>query len=125
MIFKTDINYRKLSLVKLLLTIQSHEAEIIKALYDDFKKPHFEAVATETSYVLAELNHTIKNIYKWAKPQSVLPSLLNFPSTDFIYKEPYGKVLIMAPWNFPYQLTLLPLISAVAAGNQVVVKPSE
>jgi aldehyde dehydrogenase (NAD+) len=55
----------------------------------------------------------------------VLPSLLNFPSTDYIYKEPYGKVLIIAPWNYPYQLALCPLIAAVAAGNQVVVKPSE
>ncbi|RKS02081.1 aldehyde dehydrogenase [Flavobacterium sp. 102] len=125
MIFKTDINYRKQSLLKLLKAVQEQEAEIIQALYDDFKKPAFEAVVTETSYVLAELNHTIKNINKWAKPTWVLPSFLNFPSTDYLYKEPYGKVLIIAPWNYPYQLALAPLIAAVAAGNQVVVKPSE
>ncbi|MCF6128995.1 aldehyde dehydrogenase [Flavobacterium sp. AS60] len=123
--FKTDISYRKQSLLKLLNCVQLHEQEIIQALHDDFKKPAFEAVASETSYILSELNHTIKNINKWAKPQLVLPSLLNFPSTDYIYKEPYGKVLIIAPWNYPYQLALCPLISAVAAGNQVVVKPSE
>jgi len=123
--FKTDINFRKQTLVKLLISVQKHEEEIIKALYNDFKKPAFEAVVSETAYIVSELNHTIKNINKWAKPNMVLPSLLNFPSTDYIYKEPYGKVLIIAPWNYPYQLALCPLIAAVAAGNQVVVKPSE
>ena len=125
MSFRTDINYRKQSLLKLLNAVQLHEQEIIKALYADFKKPEFEAVATETSYIISELNSTIKNINKWAKPTQVLPSFLNFPSSDFIYKEPYGKVLIIAPWNYPYQLAFAPLIAAVAAGNQVVVKPSE
>ncbi len=123
--FKTDINFRKQTLVKLLISVQNHEEEIIKALYNDFKKSAFEAVVSETAYIVSELNHTIKNINKWAKPNMVLPSLLNFPSTDYIYKEPYGKVLIIAPWNYPYQLALCPLIAAVAAGNQVVVKPSE
>ena len=123
--FKTNINFRKQTLVKLLNSVQKHEEEIIKALYNDFKKPAFEAVVSETAYIVSELNHTIKNINKWAKPNMVLPSLLNFPSTDYIYKEPYGKVLIIAPWNYPYQLALCPLIAAVAAGNQVVVKPSE
>ena len=125
MIFKSDINYRKQSLIKLLDCIQKYEEAIIKALYDDFKKPAFETVATETSYILSELNFTIKNIHKWAKPKRVFPSLLNFPSTDYIYIEPYGKVLIIAPWNYPYQLAFSPLIAAVAAGNQVIVKPSE
>jgi aldehyde dehydrogenase (NAD+) len=125
MIFKNDINYRKETLVKLLNCVKNHEQEIIKALYDDFKKPAFESVATETSYILAELKYTIKNIHNWAKPKMVLPSIFNFPSTDYIYKEPYGKVLIIAPWNYPYQLALSPLIAAVAAGNQIVLKPSE
>ncbi|MEO0045528.1 MAG: Aldehyde dehydrogenase, partial [Bacteroidota bacterium] len=107
MIFKTDLNYRKQSLLKLLVTVQEHEAEIIKALYEDFKKPAFEAVFTETEYIVTELKQTIKNINKWAKPQWVLPSFLNFPSTDYLYKEPYGKVLIISPWNYPYQLALV------------------
>lgn len=125
MIFKTDVNYRKQSLIKLLHSVQLHEQEIIKALYDDFKKCEFEAIITETNYIVSELKSTIKNINKWAKPTWVMPSLLNFPSTDYIYREPYGKVLVIAPWNYPYQLALAPLIAAVAAGNQVVVKPSE
>ena len=123
--FKTNITYRKDKLKHLLNCIVKYENEIVTALYNDFKKPEFEAVATETSYVISELKHTVKNINKWAKPEWVLPSLLNFPSSDYILREPYGKVLIIAPWNYPYQLALCPLIAAVAAGNQVVVKPSE
>ncbi|MEZ7504552.1 aldehyde dehydrogenase [Flavobacterium sp. Arc2] len=123
--YKTNIEYRKETLTKLLNNIIIHEDDIIKALYDDFKKPAFEAVLTETSYVISELKDTIKNLSKWAKPKKVFPSLLNFPSKDYIYKDPYGKVLIIAPWNYPFQLALCPLVSAVAAGNQVVLKPSE
>ena len=123
--YKSDIGYRKETLKKLLHTIQQNEDLIVKALYDDFKKPEFEAVLTETHYVISELKDTIKNIHKWSKRKRVFPSLLNFPSTDYIYKEPYGKVLVIAPWNYPYQLALCPLISAVAAGNKVVLKPSE
>jgi len=123
--YKTNINFRKETLTKLLNAVIVHENEIIQALYDDFKKPAFEAVLTETSYVILELKDTIKNLKNWAKPKRVFPSILNFPSTDYIYKEPYGKVLVIAPWNYPFQLALCPLISAVAAGNQVVVKPSE
>jgi aldehyde dehydrogenase (NAD+) len=123
--YKTNIAYRKEALIKLLNVIITHENEIIEALYSDFRKPAFEAVLTETNYVISELKDTIKNLHKWAKPKRVFPSILNFPSTDYIYKEPYGKVLIIAPWNYPFQLALCPLISAVAAGNQVVLKPSE
>lgn len=123
--YKTNINYRKEKLKQLLNAVVKHENEIVSALYNDFKKPEFEAVVTETSYVISDLKHTIKNIDKWAKPKWVLPSLLNFPSSDYILSEPYGKVLIISPWNYPYQLALCPLIAAVATGNQVVVKPSE
>ncbi|MDR7212509.1 aldehyde dehydrogenase [Flavobacterium piscis] len=123
--YKNDIGYRKETLKKLLYTIQESEDLIVKALYDDFKKPEFEAVLTETHYVISELKATIKNINKWSKRKRIFPSLLNFPSTDYIYKEPYGNVLVIAPWNYPFQLALCPLISAVAAGNRVVLKPSE
>ncbi|GEP52473.1 aldehyde dehydrogenase [Flavobacterium noncentrifugens] len=123
--FKTDIDFRKQSLNRLLDSILLHEQEIIQALYDDFKKSEFEAVVTETGYVISDLKHTIKNIKKWTKPKRVFPSLLNFPSSDFIYSEPYGNVLVIAPWNYPFQLAMCPLIAAVAAGNSVVLKPSE
>lgn len=123
--YKNDIGYRKETLKKLLYNIQKSEDLIVQALYDDFKKPEFEAVLTETNYVISELKDTIKNISAWAEPKRVFPSLLNFPSTDYIYKEPYGNVLVIAPWNYPFQLALCPLIAAVAAGNRVVLKPSE
>ena len=123
--FKTNIDFRKQKLLQLLVSIQNHETEIVKALHDDFKKSEFETYLTEINFVLSELKLTIKNIQKWAKPQLVLPSFLNFPSTDYIYKEPFGKVLIISPWNYPFQLALCPAIAAIAAGNQVILKPSE
>ena len=123
--YKTNISFRKEVLTKLLNEIILHEKEIIDALYFDFKKPAFEAVLTETNYVISELKDTIKNLNNWSKPRRVFSSILNFPSKDYIYKEPYGKVLIISPWNYPFQLALCPLISAFAAGNQVVLKPSE
>ncbi|PWA03869.1 aldehyde dehydrogenase [Flavobacterium psychrotolerans] len=123
--YKTNVRYRKESLKKLLYYVVKNEETIIQALYDDFKKSAFEAVLTETSYVISDLKYAINNINSWAKPKRVLPSILNFPSSDFIYSEPYGKVLIISPWNYPFQLALCPLISAVAAGNRVILKPSE
>ena len=123
--YVNDIGYRKQVLKTLLQTIQNSEKEITNAIYNDFKKPEFEAVLTETNYVISDLKATIKNLDRWAKPKKVVPSLLNFPSTDFIISEPYGKVLIIAPWNYPFQLVFCPVVAAVAAGNQVVIKPSE
>lgn len=120
-----NVQYRKEKLKLLLKTVIKYEDDIIEALNKDFKKPPFESVITETSFVISELKYTIKNINKWAKPKMVLPSLLNFPSTDYIYSEPYGKVLLISPWNYPYQLAICPLIAAVSAGNSVVLKPSE
>ncbi|OUD36732.1 aldehyde dehydrogenase [Flavobacterium sp. FPG59] len=125
MVNQSDISTRKESLKKLLQAIINNEEAIIKALYDDFKKPAFEAVLTETNYVISDLKETIKNINSWAKPKKVRSSILNFPSSDYIYSEPYGHVLILAPWNYPFQLALCPLVAAVAAGNKVTLKPSE
>ncbi len=119
------IENRKKKLVKLLDQINFYEKEIINALYKDFKKPPFEAFVTEINIVRDDLKFTIKNIANWAKPKRVLPSLLNFPSSDYIYNEPYGKVLIISPWNYPFQLALSPVIAAFASGNQVTLKPSE
>ena len=123
--FAQTIEIRKNSLKKLLVNVIKYEDEIIKALYDDFKKPAFEAVATETSYIISDLKDAISTINKLSKPKKVGFNILNFPSSDYIYYEPYGQVLIIAPWNYPFQLALCPLIAAVAAGNNVVLKPSE
>ncbi len=123
--FKTDIQFRKKSLEDLLENIINYENDIVEALYKDFKKPAFEGVLTETNYVISDLKETIKNIDSWAKPKKVRASILNFPSSDYIYSEPYGNVLIISPWNYPFQLAICPLVAAVAAGNHVTVKPSE
>lgn len=123
--YKSDIGYRKEILKRLLNAIIVHEDEIVSALKADFHKSEFETVVTETSYVISDLKHTIKNLSRWAKPKRVFPFVVNIPSSDYIYKEPYGKVLVISPWNYPFQLALCPVIAAVSAGNQVVLKPSE
>jgi aldehyde dehydrogenase (NAD+) len=120
-----DISKIKKLLKNLLVEITKREEDIVAALYADFKKSEYESVMTETSIVISELKRTIKNINTWAKPQPVMPAFLNFPSSSKIYKEPYGTVLVISPWNYPYQLAFVPLIGAIAAGNTVVVKPSE
>ena len=119
------VSQRKEALKKLLKNIIIHEEEILEALYKDFKKPKFEGIVTETSYIILELKNTINKIDSWSKPKWVFPSILNFPSSDYIYSEPYGKVLLISPWNYPFQLAISPLIAAVAAGNKVTLKPSE
>lgn len=101
------------------------EDAICDALYADFKKPKFEALATETQLLLAELKHAIKHLSIWSRPNPVDFSWTNFPSKDWIQPEPYGKVLIISPWNYPFMLAMAPLVGAIAAGNTVVLKPSE
>lgn len=120
-----DIAFRKTCLIRFRESIKNHEQDIIDALATDFKKPPFESVATEISIVLMELNLAIKEIWKWQMPKRVPSSLLNFPSSDKVIYEPYGTVLVIAPWNYPFQLAAGPIIGALAAGNTVVLKPSE
>lgn len=120
-----NIAFRKKALQNLQSEIIKREADISEALYKDFRKSAFESYATEIGIVLAELDLIIKNMTSWSKPETVMPTMLNFPSWSKIYKEPYGSVLIIAPWNYPFQLAVAPLIGAIAAGNTVVLKPSE
>lgn len=120
-----DISFRKQVLKRLQKEIIAREDDIAEAIYSDFKKPRFETFAAETQFVLAELKYVLKNIRYWSDPERVSSSLMNWPSSDYIYKEPYGTVLIIAPWNYPFQLAFAPLIGAIAAGNTVVLKPSE
>lgn len=127
--FKTnatkELAFRKKYLKALRDKIVEKEDELCQALYQDFKKPPFEALASETQFVLSELNHILRHLEYWAQPEHVSGSWANFPSQDYILHEPYGTVLVIAPWNYPIQLALSPLIGAMAAGNTVVIKPSE
>ena len=117
--------FRKEQLKKLRTSILKHEQDLYTALYTDLKKSPEEVWATETGLVIAELNAAIKNLRSWMEPESVTTNLLNLPSSSSVLKEPLGLVLIIAPWNYPFQLLINPLIGAMAAGNCVVIKPSE
>ena len=119
-----DVTFRTECLRKMERWIRRCDEDIMSALKADLNKPPFEAFATETGIVLDELRYTLKHIRSWDKPKSVLSNLKNFPSSGKIYPEPYGIALIMSPWNYPFLLTVTPIIAAVAAGNCAVVKPS-
>lgn len=106
-------------------TVTDHEQEIYDALYADLKKSPEETWITENGFLLNEINHTIKWLSAWMEPESKSTNLLNLPSKSYIVKEPLGVVLIIGPWNYPLQLLLMPLVGAIAAGNCVVLKPSE
>jgi aldehyde dehydrogenase (NAD+) len=118
-----EFRIEQLSTLKKLL--KNHEEELIEAVYKDFQKPPFETFGTEIGLIINEINFALKHIEQWVKPTSVPTSLVNFPSQNYILKEPYGTVLIIAPWNYPVQLCLLPLVGALAAGNTAFIKPSE
>ncbi len=120
-----EVAHRKQYLIKLQQEMLDQEDAVCDALYADFKKPKFESLATETQLVLAELKHAIKNVKSWSEQNRVGASLLNFPSKEWIQPEPYGKVLVISPWNYPFMLTMSPLIGALAAGNTAILKPSE
>ena len=120
-----DISFRISVLKKLKEEIIVREHDIYEALKKDFNKPIFETFISEYGLVISELNLTLKNLKSWARSKRVKSSMLTFPATDYIYKEPYGAVLVIAPWNYPFLLAIEPLIMAIAAGNTVVVKPSE
>src|SRR5688572_26094549 len=117
--------FRRQQLLRLKEGLQQHEQELHAALYQDLKKSAEESWVTETGFVLSELNYTLKHLQQWMQPEKVPTNLLNFPSRSYIYKEPLGTVLIIGPWNYPLQLLFAPLIGALAAGNCVVLKPSE
>ncbi|MEK9614609.1 MAG: aldehyde dehydrogenase family protein, partial [Flavobacteriaceae bacterium] len=112
-------------LKKLKKAISAKEEAIQEALYKDLKKSAFESFTSEILMVYKELDVLIKNTKEWAAPVRVSGNLINFPSQDYLLKEPFGSVLILAPWNYPFQLALLPILGAIAAGNTVVLKPSE
>lgn len=120
-----NINFRVEQLKKLKKSIIDNENEIIKALELDLGKPYFQAYSSEIYLCLEEINKTIKNIYRWNNPSKIKIPWYLFPSSSFVTYEPLGIILIISPWNYPFLLTLLPLIGAIAAGNCIIIKPSE
>jgi len=119
------VSFRIEQLRKLKSMIRSHEDEIIHALYNDLKKPPFESYASEIGIMYVEIEDAIRHVKSWSRPRRVATPIIHFLSSSRVYQEPYGVALIMGPWNYPFHLLIAPLVGAIAAGNCVVMKPSE
>lgn len=117
--------FRRKQLLAFKQAVLKYEEPINKALHSDLKKTIEECWVTETGLLLQEINYTLKHLRDWMRPQRTGTNLLNLPSSSYLYPSPRGIVLIIGPWNFPLQLLLIPVVGAIAAGNCVVLKPSE
>lgn len=120
-----EVAFRQQMLTRLEQSILSHEEELYVAMQEDLGKSKAECYMTELSMVLSELRYIRKHIPSWAKPKRVPGTLGGFPSRSRIYREPYGVVLVLAPWNYPFLLALSPVVGALAAGNCVMLKCSK
>jgi aldehyde dehydrogenase (NAD+) len=119
-----SIDFRLKQLKKLKHAVEKYSDHIYEALWKDLHKCKEEAFLTEISIVLNEINNHIKNLKKWAKPKNVKTPVYLMPSKSFVMYEPYGVTLIIAPWNYPFQLMFAPLIGAISSGCCAVMKPS-
>lgn len=117
-------DFRKLYLKALKQTVLEMQDEIGEALKTDLGKSHAESYMCETGLTLSEIRYALKNISGLSRKRRVSTPLAQFPARSYIMPEPYGNVLIMSPWNYPFLLCLSPLVSAVAAGNTAIIKPS-
>lgn len=117
--------FRVQQLRALKAAIQANEERILGALHADLRKPAYEAFITEVGFLYSEINHVLKHLAGWMKPRRVGTPLQMLPGRSAIHSEPRGRVLIIGPWNYPFQLILAPLVGAIAAGNAAVLKPSE
>ena len=119
------IDFRKQSLIGLKTSIKAHESALLQALYQDLRKSDIESFTAEIGFVLNEIDFLLRHLKKWTKPQKRKTPWLDMPGKSYIYPEPKGVVLIIGPWNYPFQLVMSPLIGALASGNCAVLKPSE
>ena len=120
-----EVSFRRKQLRLLLQSIRQNETAIIAALHSDLGKPEFETVTSELAVVYSELRFAIRNVKNWAKARRKPTAPLCWPSRSRLVPEPKGRALIIAPWNYPFQLSIGPAVSALAAGNCVIIKPSE
>ena len=118
-------DFRRQQLLTLREAILRSETEFNRALYKDLRKTPEEAWVTETGLLLQEINHTLKHLKQWMRPERVGTNLLNLLSVSYVHPSPKGVVLIIGAWNFPLQLLLIPFVGALASGNCAVLKPSE
>lgn len=120
-----EMGFRLEQLKKLKQVIQRFEPAIIEALHHDLNKSELDAYSTELGIVYEEINYLVKHLPAWMKAKRVKTPLTHIGSKSYLYPEPYGVALIISPWNYPFQLTLAPLLGAIAAGNCAIIKPSE
>ena len=120
-----SIEFRKRQLEKLYHVILRNERDIIEALKLDLNKSEYEAYLTEIGIVYSEIKTAIRNLKKWTRPVHKKTGIANFPGKSFTMYEPYGVVLILSPWNYPFQLAIAPLVGAIAAGNCCICKCSK
>ncbi len=120
-----SIKFRKDQLRKFLDVLKANENLMYEAIYTDFKKSKFETYETELAILYAEIKHSIKKIGFWSRPKRMVNSLANLPGSSFIIPEPLGNTLVIGAWNYPFLLSMHPVVSALAAGNTVILKPSE
>ncbi|SFM02628.1 aldehyde dehydrogenase (NAD+) [Gracilibacillus orientalis] len=120
-----DLRFRIDALNTLKAGIKEYEDKILMAIKQDLNKSNLETYMTEIGILYSEIDHTIKELPKWIKRKKVKTPITHTGSKSYIYQQPYGITLIIAPWNYPFQLALAPLIGAIAAGNCAVIKPSE
>lgn len=119
-----DVAYRSLHLKKLYAAIRRYEPKIAAALHSDLGKSDYEGFMCETGLVLSEISYMLRHVRRFARKKTVPTPLAQFHAKSFVLPSPYGNVLIMSPWNYPFLLTIDPLVTAIAAGNTAVVKPS-
>ena len=120
-----DVKFRIKQLVKFRDILKANEEFLYRAIYDDFKKSEFDTYTNELLLLYIDIKEAIHNLKKWSKPKRVRTNLVNFPAKSYIIPEPLGVSLVIGAWNYPYQLSLAPVIAAIAAGNTVILKPSE
>ncbi|WP_461673249.1 aldehyde dehydrogenase [Priestia megaterium] len=120
-----DVAFRIETLKKLRELVVRHEEDILKAVKADLNKPEMEAKRAEVGLVLSEIDFAVENLAEWAAPKEVETPSTHAGAKSYIYQDPYGLALVIAPWNYPFQLAVSPVVGAIAAGNCVVLKPSE
>jgi aldehyde dehydrogenase (NAD+) len=120
-----NLQNRKKHLLLLKTLLKENEGKLMEAIKSDFGKSSFETFTTEFALLYMDIGESLNNMHRWAKPKRVGTNLFNLPGKSFIHKEPYGVTLVIGAWNYPYQLSLAPAIAALAAGNTVILKPSE
>ena len=120
-----DVDFRIRQLKKFNKILKENEEVLYKAIYEDFGKSKFETYVSELSLLYHEINNFIKNSKKWSQRKKVPTGFANFPAKSYLIPEPLGMTLVIGAWNYPYQLSLVPAITSLAAGNTVILKPSE